>query len=382
MRISTALAFYGGLLAALATAHAMPMPGSRSGLPWTSGAVVSPSSTVPDFDAWRGRPIDARNVFLGISTWQHMISSAPGIRWHLATGSRLIVAIGMLPRDHAGQLAQCASGQFDAQIRALTRSMLNSGALAAYSAGKPVIIRLGWEANNTKGSFPWRATGNGASWRNCFKRWVSILNPLIDHDANPATPKQRQRRFLVTWNMANKGTFNYPIDNLWPGNDFVDIVGSEFYDRCPPLPAFSAGWSIQDPEWNARINARASNGNPAGPGAWLAYARSKGKPYAIPEWGVGGPSYICPRPGVDNPYFIQRLYQFLWVNSASIAFESVFNAHGAPTDTGGSHKLFAADPLYPSADDPDFLTYATRYLPNSAATYRQLWGRGETPPLP
>ena len=51
---------------------------------------------------------------------------------------------------------------------------------------------------------------------------------------SPAPRATRQKRFLIVWNMANRGTITYPIDNLWPGNDYVDIVGSQYYDRCPP----------------------------------------------------------------------------------------------------------------------------------------------------
>ncbi len=236
-----------------------------SGLPWGSG-VNGSSAENAAFTSWRGnRKLDVRTVFLGIQDWAHMASSTGAFSSLVNGGSgRLVAAIGMLPKSHAGQLAQCASGQFDPQIRAITTGMLNNGAQGAANLGKPVIIRLGWEANN-EGSFPWAATGDGASWRNCFQRWVNILNPV-------GSTGSRQKRFLIVWNMANRGTITYPIDNLWPGDDYVDIVGSQYYDRCAPLPAGDKY------AFEARMNARTHSNNPAGPRAWLEYAKAKGKP--------------------------------------------------------------------------------------------------------
>ena len=172
--------------------------------------------------------------------------------------------------------------------------MLNNGAQAAANTGKPVIVRLGWEANN-EGSFPWAATGDGSSWKACFQRWVDILNPV-------GSTGIRQKRFLVVWNMANRGTITYPIDNLWPGGDYVDIVGSQYYDRCPPLP------DGDKYAFEARLDARTHSNNPAGPRAWLEYAKAKGKPYAMPEWGIGGARSVpaAPSPASTTPTSSRR----------------------------------------------------------------------------
>ena len=351
--------------AAAAAAAAGPAA-SRSGLPWTSGVFTS-TATARALEVWRGRPLDVETVFFGYSSWAHMISSAAALKAKLPTvPGQLVVALGMVPRDQVGKLAECAAGQFDPFIWTLKSAMLANGGLAAAAAGRPIVIRLGWEANAVDGGFPWQATGDGGSWRDCFRRWVDILNPVTDASA---TPPARTRNFVLVWNMANRGTFRYPIDNIWPGDEYVDVVGSQFYDRCPPLPEGG------DAEWLRRLSARDGYGNPAGPLAWLNYARGKGKPYAMPEWGVGGPSGVCARPGVDNPYFIRKMYEFFQVNAADLAFESYFNGHGFADDSTGSCKLFAPDPAFPDPASPDYLAYVQRYNPNAAATYRALWGQ-------
>ena len=345
-----------------------------SGLPWPSG-INGTSSKNYAFAAWRhDRKLDVRTIFLGITSWEHMISSGGALSYSINGGTgRLVVALGMLPKNFAGQLAQCASGQFDQHMRAITSSMLNNGARAAATAGKPVVIRLGWEANNINGGYPWRAVGTGTSWRDCFRRWVDILNPVT----NPSTtPPTRQKNFLIVWNMANRGDFTYPIDNLWPGGGYVDIVGSQYYDRCPPLP------DGDKYAFEARLDARNFSNNPAGPRAWLEYAKSKGKPYAMPEWGIGGPRNTCAEPGNDNPYFITKMYEFFWKNAGDIAFEAYFNGTGGGNPANGTHEIFAPGSTTLTPGSTAYLDYVQRYNPNAAAKYRELWGAGLEPPPP
>ncbi len=342
-----------------------PVAAGRSGLPWPAGFFTS-SGTTRAAEAWRGRPFDVETSFFGHLTWAHMTSSAATLRTKLpSVPGRLALALGMLPTDHAGRLEECAAGLFDPLIRSVTAAILANGGGAAAATGKPILLRLGWEANNAN-SYPWGATGDGSSWRACFRRWVDILNPITDPATSPPT---RQRNFLIVWNMANRGSLKLPIENLWPGGDVVDIVGSQFYDRCPPLP------EGDEAEWARRLVARDPLGNPAGPLAWLEYARSKGKPYAVPEWGIGGPRDICARPGTDNPYFVRKMHGLFQAIAPELAFESYFNGHGFTDDSKGSHKLFAPDPGFPDPGSPDYLAYAQRYHPHAAATYRALWSQ-------
>jgi hypothetical protein len=350
----------------LTPATATQVEASRSGLPWPSGVFTS-SATSTALEAWRGRAFDVETLFFGTTTWTHMIASAGVLKKKLpGLPSRLIVALGMLPLDHWGQLEACAAGRFDPFIHALTAAMLNHGAAAAAAAGRPILIRLGWEANAVDSNYPWGVTGDGTSWRACFRRWVDILNPITN---SATSPPSRQKNFLIVWNMANRGTFKHPIDNMWPGDDYVDIVASQYYDRCPPLV------DGDEIEWQRRLSARDAQGNPAGPLSWLNYARLKGKPYAIPEWGVGGPRDICGRPGIDGPYFIKKMYDFFQLIAPDLAFESYFNGHGFIDDSKGSHKLFALEPSFPDPDSPHYLTYVHRYNPKAAQMYRALWGQ-------
>ena len=298
--------------------------GAMSGLPWASGSGAG-GDELADM---RGRPLDVRTGYLPITNWGAMMQSAPAVRNLVAGGRKAVLAIGMVPEASRGQLSQCAAGQFDGYIRRIGTSMI--------SAGEPdTVLRLGWEANRV-GGFPWAVQGNGTSWKACYRRWVSVLRSLPGQD------------FTFVWNMGQRGTFPYHIDQMYPGGDVVDVVGTQFYDRCRSMRSQA--------DWNAKLNERQRNGSPFGIATWLSYARGKGKRLAIPEWGVAGPRYICSDPGFDNPLFMQMFHTWLRQNATSIAFEGYFNGDAGGHPSAGTHKIAPAT-----------------WNPRAAAMYRSLW---------
>ena len=321
----TPRALFGAMLALVLSAGAVEAQAipKMSGLPWASGANKPPPA---DFGRWRGRPVDVHTRYFAITTWELMRLSANA---KPTAGAVSVIGLAMLPETHRGQLAQCAAGAFDRQITAIRDHMMIRGWRGSY-------IRLGWEANRVPGSpghaFAWAATGDGTSWRACFRRWAGILNPGV-------------KNFPLVWNMANIGTFKHPIENLWPGNDVVDVVATQFYDRCPV--------SRTPAQFRARLDVKDKVGNPAGPLAWLKWAQARGKRWAMPEWGIGGSTTVCKDHGVDNPVFIQEMHAFLRANATAVAFESYFG--GADSKTG-THAL------YPGSANP-----------KAAAAYRNLW---------
>jgi hypothetical protein len=319
------------LIAPATTAAADPLVPIRSGLDWASGVTTDAGEA---FESWRGRPLDVTTVYFGKETWRHILASARG-----RNDATMPVAIGfpMLPKSHRGQLAPCADGAFDADIRDIRDAMLENGWQSA-------LIRLGWEGNRM-GSFAWAVDGDGTDWKRCFRRWVDILNPVVEPGTAPTT---RTRNFVIVWNMGNRGTFPYPIEQMWPGEEYVDIVASQYYDRCPPLAAGDAAG------WERLLDDRDDYGNPAGPRAWLEFAKSKGKRWALAEWGVGGSQQVCRRPGIDNPFLMLQMFEFLSENAEHVAFEAYFNNDG---HHDGTHAI-----------------YPTDVNPLSAAVYRELWG--------
>lgn len=306
------------LVALVLTATLVVQAGAA--VPWSSGVT---SGLTDAFGRWRGSPVTIRTVYFGKNTWNHIRFSAgtdPG---------PLINAIGfpMLPETARGQLERCAAGGFDPQMRAIVDRMRSGG-------WEGSIVRLGWEMNRVFfNTFPWHATGNGSSYVGCFRRWVGMLNP------------PGRKRYDIAFNPGNSGGWPHPIDWLYPGDRYVDLIGANYFDRCAPIRS--------EAYFQERMNARDQWGNPAGPGTWLAYARSRGKPWILPEWGIGGSKVLCPQPGEDNPFFIRRIHAFLLENARFLAYESLFNSFDHPS---GTHRIFPTDAN-----------------PKAAAEYQRLW---------
>jgi hypothetical protein len=301
--------------------------GTRSGLPWASGA----SSGSDDLETWRGRKLDVRTAFLASREgWTELAQVSWLDRW-VADGGYTVVGVGLLPETARGQLAQCAAGAFDAWIRKIGVGMVAAGAGNA-------ILRLGWEANRV-GGYAWAITSDPGPFKGCYRRWVQVLRSV---------PGQS---FTFDWNMGSRGSLPYHVDRAYPGDAYVDVIGVQYYDRCPP--------AVTQADWNLRYNAaNPDNGSPWGIGRWLAYARSKGKRLSVPEWGIGGPIDACGKPGIDNPFFIRKMHGFFKDNAASIAYEAYFNGNGTP-GVPGSHEIAPPNAINPL----------------SWAAYDALWGK-------
>ena len=127
-----------------------------------------------------------------------------------------------------------------------------------------MIFRVGWEWNHS--SWAWACTDLALApyFKAYFRRIVDRM-------------RARLPGCLIDWCSAKEGKTNAGIPNWYPGGDWVDIIGHDRYDWWPPLTSQSA--------WDSHYNAL-YKGGPFGPGAWLAYARSEGKPLGVGEWAV------------------------------------------------------------------------------------------------
>jgi hypothetical protein len=93
-----------------------------------------------------------------------------------------------------------------------------------------------------------------------------------------------------------------------------------------------------------------------------AYCRAHGKQMALDEWGVAHDAHG----GNDNPFFIQKIWDWLGANTDILAYESMFDHIGSPSTL--QHKL----------SPPEGLSWN----PNAAALYKSLWGSGSTTTVP
>lgn len=197
-------------------------------------------------------------------------------------------------------LREVASGAHDADFEA---------AAAAIAGSQPdAILRIGWEMNGDW--MVWAAKGVEQDYIAAYRRVAAIFRA-----ASPS--------FSFDW-CANVGLQNSPADRAYPGDDVVDTIGLDIYDV--PVP----------PDVERRWRDDIASG-PFGL-AWLeAFAARHGKKMSVAEWGVG--LHDAP----DNPYFVERMSDWLAAHAASIAFHAYFDAPPHRLDSGrfpGSLKVF------------------------------------------
>jgi hypothetical protein len=292
--------------------------GTVSGLPWASGAACD----IAAFGSMRGRPNDVYVEFLERSNWATVIRNAGGRATKYANRTtypgRVVISLPMMTNDTRGQHKQCAEGSFDDEITSIVQPYADKGI-------DDVIFRLGWEPNGD-GNFPWSAfLSNPEIYKACFRRQAMLIRDILP----TAT---------IDWTNRRGNDLPYSVDYIYPGDDFVDIIGVMVYDRWPIHP--------NQTSWNSAYNLRDEFGGPKGLNSYLRMAKAHGKPLSISEWAISNndndPS------SRDNPFFIEKMFEFFRDNASEIAYEAYFNC-GSTVGSGsnGGYRLApnTANPL-------------------------------------
>jgi hypothetical protein len=296
---------------------------SIGGLFWAKSAVANTgASSVPlgDYAGW----VDASGIAAFGSTtnthptmatdyldrtdgWAAMDNGGGEGGWS-GTGYRLVLGVPILPG--VGTLAQGATGAYNQYFTTLAKNLVAEGEGNA-------ILRLGWEFNGTW--YPWSVASNTDA-QNFAAFWIQIV------DTMRAVPGQQ---FQYLWNPNLGGSTSWSLTNAYPGNAYVDYVGSDVYDEywgTPQTPQNS--WSnILSQSWGLN---------------WLtSFAASEGKPIAIPEWSV---CFRSDGHGLgDDPYFINEFAN--WISTNNVAFTNIFSFN----DTAGGQDNDITNGDFPNA---------------------------------
>lgn len=290
--------------------------GGGSGLGWKSGAACHTAA----FDSWRGRPSDVYAVFSGRDSFPSVVSLVKGnyIRSFANRRGDLSLGLALLANNVRGKWGDCNSGKFDNYFRDIGK------ALKSHGLGD-TIIRLGWEANGS--GFPWYAGNQAEAYKSCFRRQVKNL-------------KSQAPGLRIEWAMRKGNELPYSVEKIYPGNDVVDIIGVLYYDRFPSVHT--------EQQWQASLK-ETHRGGPKGLATYLQFAKSRGKKLSVPEWGVS--DGYKGSGAKDNPFFIEKMFQFFKANAGSIAYEAYFNCNPA--------SIYKVHPAH--------------HNPKAAAKYQQLW---------
>lgn len=302
------------------------------------GAVVAP---------WLNRSGLWTETFLDFSSWANLEGPNwalnPAVTWLAANpNGKIVLTVGMLPGSGntplAGtSLALGATGTYNSHYQKLAQNLVTKG------LANNTIVRLGHEF--TGFWYPWCpvTSAKAASYATYWQQIVTTMK---------AVPGAENLKF--DWNGATQWT-EYPLATAYPGDAYVDYIGTDIYDACYaantyPYASGATPAQILAAQTTAWSYLSSTTGN--GLGAFRNFAIAHGKPMSIPEWGVcdGGDGHG----GLDDPAFIQRMYNFIQDPANNVGYHSYFD--------------------YSAPDSNHAISCAGTHFPNSAALFRKLFG--------
>lgn len=296
-------------------------------------------ATFADVERWLGRGLDVVVQFGGARSPSDLSGSVSGQlrradEWH---GDRIGTYSLTVPLAFSDANARSAKGQ--REVRKALRSVADGDEDDAYrrvaealvDAGHPhAVLRLGHEFDGRW--FSWSAVENCDAYIAAFRHVAGVFLAVSDD-------------FRFDWN-GTVHNFAANAECAYPGDDVVDIVGLDIYDRASSEPTAEAGdggtrWVDPDRVWQDRFL----------PGLefHLRFAREHGKPVSFPEWGLS--TAKGSEAGEDNPRFIRGMYE--WMASLPASGPGSLAYHGYFLNNA---------------------THDVRQFPDAAEEFRRLFG--------
>lgn len=272
-----------------AQVDAEPPLGPFQTLPWTSGVHYgNEPASYREFASFRDRPIALVTLYVDRNSWQGLVNPSWWFDNFADFPARFVLNEPLYPiAPTPGNNRDCAAGMYDAEWRKLGTFL---GARAP-----DTIIRLGW--GPTDPTHEWRADADPANYIACFRRIVFAVRA--------GAPRVQ---FDFSFDPLPASADPYAI---YPGDDVVDIIGMDVFDREPPTRDESA--------WRDKCHA------PLGLCTLMAFARAHQKRFSVGEWGVATCGADA---GGDNPFFIERMVRTFAENADLLAYEAYFDDSG------------------------------------------------------
>ncbi|MGY4801725.1 glycoside hydrolase family 26 protein [Teichococcus aerofrigidensis] len=235
---------------------------------------------VEEFEQWFGCPMDQLLVFTDQASWEGIGWPQWFINQFKALDRPTLWSVAMIPRGSS--LKEAASGRYNRYYVSAARALAETKPFADGT----IRIRLGWEMNGNW--FPWAAEGKEEDFIRTFRHIVDSFRSVSD-------------KFRFEWNF-NYGERMDPA-TAYPGDDYVDIIGMDFYWKHEYLPRdpVAAFERIRDHRWGLRYVEN--------------FARARGKPTAYSEWGVQG----------DNAAPFIKLFQE-WMAQHNVLYHNYWNS--------------------------------------------------------
>jgi hypothetical protein len=253
-----------------------------AGSPAVGAYVGNSPSDLVRFEKWLGKPVDQITAHTGRANWKDWISS---IRWSVDLWSPLNKPICWTIPLFAdqGNLQDAAAGKYQNFYKQAATILAESR-----RSDDVIYVRTGEEFNGNW--MPWSAAGREQDFVKAYRHFVEAFRSMSN-------------RFRFEWNVNIRETRMNPVD-AYPGDDYVDVVGMDFY--------YNIKWNPTNPvtAWNEMVSGQYGL-------QWLEeFATAHKKPTAYPEWGVNFDG--------AGPY-IERAAQ--WFYRHNVLYQSVWNSN-------------------------------------------------------
>jgi beta-mannanase len=287
-------------------------------------------------------------------------------------------ASGSLTPDQSYQAF--ASGQYDSVLQGIVQAWASSGFTN-------LVFRPGWEMNIQGPTYAGSDAQSQADWVSAFQHIYTVL-----HQAAAADGVNVQ----VVWNPSvTNYTDASATTALYPGNNFVDVIGADAYSDIHPYsdggatPTYhdwdtgqedtSVSQFIADPVnrdhyWSDPAATEWSNDSSGGHSqsldSLIQFAEQQGKPFAIPETGAGNSN--AGTDVADDAAYPQWLaaqltaaqaagepidFVNLWDSNGGGNYQFSYASDGKPAESAAWAQYFGAtQSVTPPADPPPVST--------------------------
>lgn len=279
------------------------------------GIFATSSNDVQQFESWFGQDVDFVSANTGRASWSDWQGS---IAWTASWTKPLDTPVHWtLPMfADGGTLAAAASGAYNAHYVQAAKDILN-----ASNGQDQIVVRIGTEFNGSW--FPWAAAGHEQDFVEAYHQFVDAFRSVSD-------------KFALEWNVA-VGAQGMDPSAAYPGDDYVDIVGGDFY---------YTKWLSPDPDqaWSQMLSQKYGL-------QWLSdFAAAHGKPMGFSEWGVQTD---------DAQKYIVNVGK--WFASNNVAYQSYWNSN-----SGGFAGKLSTD-QYPNTGDAFKSTFGSTIVTKTDA---------------
>ena len=265
-----------------------------------------------EFTQWLGRRPDLVMDFAWYESWSNVLRSTALLTscWRQEGYDRLAFGMPLLPNDHISTLEQGAAGAYDDYFRTAASTLVANGYGRA-------IIRLGWEFNIA--NFPWAAAKDPSAWVAYWRRVVGVMRSVPGAE------------FSFDWNPTVDGAYakpgHVPPPEVYPGDDYVDIIGLDVYNEW-----WGDASASPQQRWQHLVE------QPYGLAWQKQFAAEHGKPMSFPEWGTGA------RPdghgAGDDPYFVTQMAN--WIATNNVAYHDYWDEQSNTYNAQLSNGQFPA----------------------------------------